>query len=123
MTTDCVNWHKSIGGPGYGQTFVAGKFAYAHRVAWEKAHGPIPSGMQVHHRCRNRRCVNVDHLELLSPREHMGGGGHGKLTQALADQIRDLAHAGWRRADIAESYGVSLSLVGYIATGRRWALH
>jgi hypothetical protein len=47
-----------------------GVYLYAHRVAWEAAHGPIPDGMHVHHKCRNPGCVNVDHLELHSPREH-----------------------------------------------------
>jgi hypothetical protein len=36
----------------------------AHRVAWEKVHGPIPQGMQVLHRCDTPLCVNVEHLFL-----------------------------------------------------------
>lgn len=119
--TGCVNWHKSVGGPGYGQTFRAGKFIYAHRAAWEDVHGPIPAGMQVHHRCGNRRCVNVEHLDLLSRQAHAGGDGHGKLTQALADEVRHLVRTGWRRMDIASAYGISRSMVGLIATGKRWA--
>lgn len=38
----------------------------AHRAAWIATHGPIPDGLTVHHRCFNRRCVNVLHLELLT---------------------------------------------------------
>lgn len=37
-----------------------------HRVAWIIAYGPIPEGATVDHVCRNRRCVNVQHLRLLS---------------------------------------------------------
>jgi len=36
-----------------------------HRVAWEAAHGPIPEGMTIDHMCRNRRCINVEHMRLL----------------------------------------------------------
>lgn len=38
----------------------------AHRAAWTAVHGPIPDGMTVHHRCHERRCVNVEHMELLT---------------------------------------------------------
>jgi hypothetical protein len=38
----------------------------AHRAAWTGAHGPIPDDMTVHHRCHERRCVNVEHMELLT---------------------------------------------------------
>src|SRR5262245_33305662 len=43
---------------------------WAHLVAWEKANGPIPKGQQIHHRCHNKACSNVEHLELLSAAEH-----------------------------------------------------
>lgn len=50
---------------GYGRVRFNGRDCYAHRVAWEKVHGPIPPGMQIDHLCRNRACVNVEHLEMV----------------------------------------------------------
>lgn len=41
-----------------------------HRVAWEMLQGPIPNGLEVHHTCRNRACVNVGHMELLTKTAH-----------------------------------------------------
>lgn len=39
----------------------------AHRAAWVHHNGKqIPEGMTVDHTCRTRRCVNPDHLRLLS---------------------------------------------------------
>lgn len=32
--------------------------------------GPIPKGMVVNHSCRNRRCVNPQHLRLLTASEN-----------------------------------------------------
>jgi hypothetical protein len=36
-----------------------------HREAWERAHGPIPEGMEVEHMCRRRNCLSLAHLELV----------------------------------------------------------
>jgi hypothetical protein len=38
----------------------------AHRYAWEQKHGPIPAGLVVDHRCRNRACINLDHLRIVT---------------------------------------------------------
>lgn len=44
----------------------------AHRVAWELAHGrAIPTDREIDHLCRNRGCVNPDHLELVTHRENI----------------------------------------------------
>lgn len=53
---------------GYGTTSHNGKLVYVHRYAWEQAKGPIPDGLQIDHRCRNRACCNVAHLRLVTPR-------------------------------------------------------
>jgi hypothetical protein len=74
--TDCINWHKSIRDTGYGQTFFRGKVMRAHRVAWIKANGEIPEGMVVDHMCRNRSCVNVEHLRVVTQRENIISGLH-----------------------------------------------
>lgn len=36
----------------------------AHRIAYELLVGPIPDGSTVSHKCGNKLCVNIDHLEL-----------------------------------------------------------
>jgi len=42
-----------------------------HRVAWELCRGPIPEGMQLDHLCRNRRCMNPNHLEPVTQAENI----------------------------------------------------
>lgn len=55
----------------------------AHRFSYELFKGPIPSGLHIDHLCRNRRCVNPDHLEAVSPKENvMRGFGVTSLNAA-----------------------------------------
>lgn len=42
----------------------------AHIVAWERAYGPVPDGMEVEHLCRVRHCCAVHHLELVTRSEN-----------------------------------------------------
>ena len=42
----------------------------AHRVSYEMANGPIPTGLDIDHLCRVRHCVNPAHLEPVTHREN-----------------------------------------------------
>lgn len=72
LDTPCHVWQRAVNAKGYGSVMVDGVGRLAHRVAYAAAHGEIPVGHEVHHRCENRRCVNAAHLEAVSPREHHG---------------------------------------------------
>lgn len=43
----------------------------AHRVAYELFVAEIPEGFDLDHLCRNRGCVNPDHLEPVTRRENL----------------------------------------------------
>lgn len=64
----CWIWTGPTNNHGYGRF---GGSRYAHRVSYQLAHGPIPPGMVVLHRCDNPPCVNPDHLSLGTQRDNV----------------------------------------------------
>jgi hypothetical protein len=138
----CWEWTGSLrGGSSKGRRtryggFTRGKVrVYAHRFAWELAHGPVPAGLWVLHHCDNPRCVRPDHLFLGDHHDNMRdmmakgrhyspalrGEQHGqaKLSEAQVREIRQLAGT-MGMEQIARRYGVSGSIVALIIKRRRW---
>lgn len=57
----------------------------AHRYAWEIMVGPIPDGMTLDHLCKNRACVNPEHLQVVSGSENQRRAHQGR-ERALCDK-------------------------------------
>lgn len=68
----CWNWAAPPNSTGYGQFApIRGRKVLAHRFAYEALIGPIADGLYLDHLCRNRLCVNPDHLEPVTNRENL----------------------------------------------------
>lgn len=78
----CWEWTAAIGKTGgYGKYTLPlndgsgkSKHVYAHRYAYELLAGPVDKFLDLDHLCRNRRCVNPDHLEPVTRKENLRRG-------------------------------------------------
>lgn len=66
----CIEWTGARDRYGYGKINLAidgrKRQTGAHRAAWLAEVGDIPDELMTDHLCRNRACVNVAHMELVT---------------------------------------------------------
>lgn len=133
-THGCHEWRASTTVHGYGKICAGGRRGstlHAHRVAWELAYGPVPSGLYVCHRCDNRLCCNPAHLFLGSAQDNTSDAkakgrlatgerhGHSVLSARQAIEIRCCVGVITQRA-LAAIYGVSQTAISRIAVDETW---
>ncbi|EKF43997.1 hypothetical protein NA8A_04275 [Nitratireductor indicus C115] len=53
-------------GGGYPRMSLDGQTVAVHKVSWTNEHGFIPGRKQIDHKCRQRLCVRIDHLEMVT---------------------------------------------------------
>lgn len=79
----CWLWTGALHERGYGRFGIGSRssqeYFKAHRYAYELIVGAIPSGLQLDHLCRVRRCVNPSHLEPVTQTENIRRGLCGEL--------------------------------------------
>lgn len=110
---------------GYGGIRVAGRWLYAHRLAWLLHRGPLPEGAHVLHRCDNKYCVNPSHLELGDQKKNtQDAWARGlikkrskKLTLAQVELIRNSTG---NQQVVATRFGVTQPMVSRIRRGIYW---
>ena len=72
QSTGCLVWSgRKSAISGYAVMSHCGAEYYVHRLAWEDQRSPIPKGMCIDHLCRNRACINVDHMEVVTRGENV----------------------------------------------------
>jgi hypothetical protein len=79
--TTCWNWIGKKDRADYGVFYISGdkRNARAHRFSYELHLGTIPEGLVLDHLCRNKRCVNPEHLEPVTQRENVRRGTKGYM--------------------------------------------
>jgi hypothetical protein len=134
---ECWEWQASTDGRGYGQLNGGNRSLRAHRVSYELHFGSIPDGLDVCHRCDNRRCVNPHHLFVGTRSDNVqdmlkkgrgnfvpqvGSKNHlSKLHEDDIPEIRELAAGGLTCAAIASRFGVTAENISMIVRRLTWS--
>jgi hypothetical protein len=129
-TETCWLWTGPRTTNGYGAFRVGSVQTGAHRWAWLWVNGPIPDGLQIHHNCRTRLCVNPAHLAVvtrtrnLQNREFKAWKTLDQRVEAINGELLNVTltpvHSAWVRARAAETGRavdeiVALAIYGYMA--------
>jgi hypothetical protein len=116
--TPCWIWQGRKIPTGYGITRAPdGRRTTAHLAVYERFIGPVPDGLELDHRCRQRDCVNHSHVEPVTHAENMRRGSNCKLTIEDARAIRGTS--GTCEA-LGRMYGVDGSTISLIRRNRIW---
>ncbi len=128
--TGCILWTGLRDRKGYGLIHISDggikSNKQAHRLAWEIAHGEIPSGLCVLHKCDNPPCVNIEHLfigtTLDNSRDMVAKGRcwKSKLTPGQVREIRIKAQPGVMMKTLAKEYGVTPGTISNIVHKKTW---
>jgi HNH endonuclease len=137
--TPCRLWQGAVHSSGYGVLVGFShqsnkKKHYAHRWVWEAVNGPIPPRLVVRHKCDNRLCYRLSHLELGTQADNVADAvqrGHAGPTLVLSpSQIKvlfDLRDEGLSYREVHEFFPeVSIAtikrigLLGREAFGDLW---
>jgi len=84
--TECIEAKTRYVTNGYHKVLVNRKLVRAHRWAWELVNGKIPDGKVIDHLCRNRACVALDHLRVVTQQENIMAGLHNIDNRSHCNQ-------------------------------------
>ncbi len=122
----CWNWTGPISKFGYGTIYLDAKrrSVRVHRVMYQVFHGEIPIGLNVLHKCDNRRCVNPDHLFLGTIADNQKDAAiknrlRVKLELGQVCEIRRLYIEGFSQVDLAKMFKINQSNISRIVNRKR----
>lgn len=130
----CWEWIGSLHNDGYAAWNTGGRQIKVHRASYLLNVGPVPKKRFVVHSCRNRQCVNPEHLKLVDFKglyqHNLETGnvargernGYSILTAKKVRRIRRLAETGkYTHRQIGNMMGCCQSNVTCIINRTYWA--
>jgi len=136
----CLNWAGSCTKQGYPMFYTENDGCiFAHRAIYEDKFGRIRGDMRIIKACGNKKCVNLNHLQLGDCRDvfhneqkhgrnwvHKRYGEENNSAKLKVEQvllIREIYASGQTRMkDIAKQFNVSQALISLIIRRKRWPM-
>lgn len=130
-TDTCWLWTGAITTPsGYGSFALNGKTQYAHRLSLSHSlQRPLGNKLVVRHSCRNRHCLNPEHLQEGTQKDNYDDSvidgtnakgernGSSKLTE---QQVREIRASDKRNCELAKIYNVNPVTISQIRHYIKW---
>jgi len=128
---ECWEWTGARNASGYG-VFDVRYERYAHRYSYMLAHGVIPAGQYICHRCDHPPCVNPAHLFAGTPEDNQSDSrAKGRMRKATGltsraakltpDQVREArAVADGGVSALARRFGVNPTTLWALRHGKTW---
>ena len=121
----CWLWNGRLEYDGYARVWSTedGRYVPAHRWVFERLRGPIADGKEMDHICRNKGCVNPDHLEPVTRAENQRRGDAAKLTWNDVRFIRAFYqphHPEFGQRALGRMFGVSYTTISNIVKNISW---
>lgn len=128
---DCWQWEGECNKSGRARIWFAGAKRCASHIALQLAGKPRPEGLVAMHSCDNPGCVNPRHLswgtqaDNIVDREAKGRGGaafgeRSSAAKLTVRNVRAIREDPRTLTEIAKSYGVRITTITNIKTGRTW---
>jgi len=125
--TACIEGSGQLSSRGHYIVYKNGRNQYAHRYVYEQKHGYVSLSEVVHHLCRNKKCINVDHLIKIDRAEHSHLHNKGeeninvKVTEKQVLEIRAIyAEGNISYSKLAAKFNLTKSGVHMIINRRSW---
>lgn len=128
----CMNWSMGLSRTGYG-VYSIGNFTYSvPRLLFNTLRsGLYDDKMVVRHKCDNRACCNIEHLEIGTQSENlMDASKRGRLRLGIANNKTFLSEEDVRKirslypskstVDLAKEYKTTPFCIQCVITGKTW---
>lgn len=107
----CWLWTASLDSKGYAHLTVNGKTTLGHRLFYEALYGYLPKGIDLHHKCNTRRCINPNHLEPIDESKHIYRHRKIVITEELSNAIVKAASNRETLYSMSRKFGLSRTTI------------